>query len=349
MATLDRFQDGDHSETVRARRVDWAFLQQLTTWFGVAAAGMVLVFIGLGIDAYRHNHGAGEETLLSMSNPGHLVAAIGIALATAGALVGLSMSALRGAETRHQVLRRVMPVGVAWMAMVAAAAVSLTYIGATGASVGHSDGTLAAAHNPSSTTSGTEAGGIVQGLQANGISSGSSQDPSSVPVALVQGSDGHNHTAHDKGKQPTFSQIVSMTDAQLLPLFPAGTMTLAQIPQLRSQLEQVRAVAEKLQTTDAARAAGYVNTTSDVPFMGQHWLNFEILRSGIFDPSKPDGLLFSNIDKSGTPKLVGIWYLMPPGLGGVTASAPPSNTWVGNLALWHEHDGLCLVGTKSAS
>ena len=32
-----------------------------------------------------------------------------------------------------------------------------------------------------------------------------------------------------------------------------------------------------------------------------------------------------------------------------TRANPPANTWAGNLALWHEHDGLCLVGTKSAS
>ena len=40
---------------------------------------------------------------------------------------------------------------------------------------------------------------------------------------------------------------------------------------------------------------------------------------------------------------------MVPGLGGVTAATRRTNTWAGNIALWHEHDGLCLVGTSSAS
>jgi hypothetical protein len=154
---------------------------------------------------------------------------------------------------------------------------------------------------------------------------------------------------HDAGKQPTYTQIETMTDKQLLPLFPAGTMTLADIPKLRTQLEEVHAVALKYPTADDAKAAGYVNTTSDVPYMGEHYINFNILRSGKFDPNSPSGLLYSKIGPGGQEQLVGIWYLMVPGIGGITAATPPTNTWAGNIALWHEHDGLCLVGTSSAS
>jgi hypothetical protein len=48
-----------------------------------------------------------------------------------------------------------------------------------------------------------------------------------------------------------------------------------------------------------ALAAGYVRTTSDVPYMGEHYLNYNYVKSGIFDPAHPQGLLFSKID-SGT-------------------------------------------------
>ena len=354
MATMDRFGSTDHAEPVKARAANLSFLASATTWFALAAAGVAVVFIGLALDAYRHNHSAAEESLLSLSNPGHLVAAIGLALAAVSTLAGLSLSALRGAETHTAVLRRVAPVTAAWVLMAGIGVASITYIAASGATIGHSHATdttaAASTHNHDTTGANAESGGIVQGLQQNGLGGANpTPPPASVPGALTQGADGTNHGAHDKGKQPTFTQIDTMTDEQLLPLFPAGTMTLSDIPRLRDQLRQVRAVALKYPTTDAAKAAGYVNTTSDVPYMGEHWLNYDVIRSGKFDPNKPSGLLYSKIGAGGTEQLVGVWYLMIPGIGGVTASAPPQSTWAGNLALWHEHDGLCLVGLKSAS
>ncbi|MHB8515646.1 MAG: hypothetical protein ACYDCT_09710 [Dehalococcoidia bacterium] len=354
MTAMDRFGSTEHPHSLRERTMNLALLSSLTTWFGLAAAGIIVVFLGLGVDAYRHNHSAAEESLLSFSNPGHVVAAIGLVLAGFSTLIGFSISAFHGIETRQAMLRRMAPVTAAWVLTAAVAVASITYLAASGATIGHSPGagttaaTTAAHVHGAGTTA--EAGGIVQGLQQNGLAPATATAAaSSVPGALTQGADGSGHSAHDKGKQPTYTQIATLTDAQLLPLFPSGTMTLAEIPKLRQQLEAVRQVALKYPTPDAAKAGGYTRTTSDVPFMGEHWLNYEVIRSGIFDPSRPSGLLFSKIDSSGTEKLVGVWYLMVPGVGGVTASAPPSNTWAGNLALWHQHNGLCLVGLSSAS
>lgn len=355
MATIDRFGNSEHAAPVRARSANLAFFRSATTWFAIAAAGIAVVFIGLALDAYRHNHSATEESLLSFGNPGHLVAAIGLGMAAVSTLAGLSLSAFRGADTHHDLLRRIAPVTGAWVVMAGIAVASITYIAASGATLGHSDGSGASAaasttHNHDAGSTSAESGGIVQGLQQNGLEAGTTPTPpASVPGALTQGADGTNHSAHDKGKQPTFTQIDTMTDEQLLPLFPPGTMTLADIPKLRDQLRQVHDVALKYPTTDAAKAAGYVNTTSDVPYMGEHWLNYDVIRSGKFDPSRPSGLLYSKIGPGGTEQLVGIWYLMLPGIGGVTASQPPQATWAGNLALWHEHDGLCLVGLTGAS
>ena len=63
----------EHQAERRTRAMGW--LAEPAAWFGLATAGMLVVFIGLGIDAWRHNNGAGEESLLSFGNPGHLVAA----------------------------------------------------------------------------------------------------------------------------------------------------------------------------------------------------------------------------------------------------------------------------------
>jgi hypothetical protein len=138
-----------------------------------------------------------------------------------------------------------------------------------------------------------------------------------------------------------------MSDDELLPLFPEDTVSAEDLPAFRSQLAAARAVAERLDTPEKAMAAGYVNTTSDVPFMGQHYLNFDLVRDGIFDPAQPEGLLFSKID-DGPDKLVGVWYLQLPGLGGVTRDVEPVG-FSGDLDLWHAHIGLCLVGLEGAS
>jgi hypothetical protein len=319
---------------------------------------MAIVFAGLAVDGYRHNHSAAEESLLSFGNPGHLIAAIGLVLTSAAVLIGFSIAALKNVATAEHAIRRSVPVTGAWVGLTAVAIASLTYLGASGATIGHSHTDTASVvadthvHTDTTDTTGGDAG-VAAALQQQGINPGgtdasASTDPASVPGALTQGSNGEaGGHQHDHGKQPTFTQVSTMTDAQLLPLFPADTVSAADLPTLKDQVQQVRAVAERLNTVELAKAAGYVNTTSDVPYMGEHYLNYDYVKDGKFDPSKPEGLLFSKIDGGGE-KLVGVWFLQVPGIGGVTRDTEPAG-FASNLDLWHAHTGLCLVGTKSAS
>jgi hypothetical protein len=133
----------------------------------------------------------------------------------------------------------------------------------------------------------------------------------------------------------------------LLPLFPEGTVAEEDLPLLRQQIMDARQVAVRLDTIEKAQAAGYIRTTSDVPYMGQHWLNMDYLRDGKFDPTQPEGLLFSKID-GGPEKLVGVWFLQLPGIGGVSREVEPVG-FASDLDLWHAHVGLCLVGFSGAS
>lgn len=197
---------------------------------------------------------------------------------------------------------------------------------------------------PASTPQSDESSGIVQALESQGISVGEAATP--VAGALAQGTIGDG--VHDRGKQPTFTQIETLAAGQLLPLFPANTMTADDLPLLKQQVEQVRQAAERLGTVEAAKAAGYSNTTSDVPFMGEHYLNFDLVRKGVFDPAHPQGLLFSKIGPGGAEQLVGVWFLLLPGPNGNRADAQPAS-FAGNLAIWHAHVGLCLVGFSGAS
>lgn len=370
MATTDRFGEAADERPVRPRNLNLAWASNVVTWFALATLGMITVFIGLAIDAYRHNNSAAEETLLSFGNPGHLIAGIGIVVTTSAVLAGLSVATLRGTETAQQAIRRFVPVTGAWVATASIAIASLTYLGVSGTTVGHGghntdqsvvagavdhESMTAAEHAAS--TSGVSDAGVADALKGEGIIDGSGEgdgvtvldngDPSSVPGALTQGASGHPDGIHDHGKHATFSQVQSMDAGQLVSLFPSEVVGASDIPALKEQILQVRAIAEKYPTEAAANAGGYINTTSDVPFMGKHFLNFDYVRDGVFDPAKPEGLLFSKID-GGEPKLVGVWFLLVPGIGDVTKDVEPAG-FASDLDLWHAHIGLCLVALEGAS
>ncbi len=156
--------------------------------------------------------------------------------------------------------------------------------------------------------------------------------------------------AHDVGPHPAFADFMAADNATLLADVPGGTLLPTEVDTLREQLAAARAFAEQHDTIEKAEAAKYFNTTNDVPFMGAHFINLEYLRDGVFDPAKPEGLLFSKRGGGDDApwQLVGVWYLLVPGVNsGVTATTPPDG-FAGNLDLWHAHHGLCTrAGTIS--
>lgn len=286
-----------------------------TAWFALAFAGMIVVFAGLATDAYRHNNGAGEESLVSLSNPGHVIAGIGIAAVSLSALAGMTASVVARAETVSGVLRGGALVTAAWMALTVVAVTSLTYVAATDVTVGHSSD-QGAAGQPAASTGGDG------------------------PAAAAD-------DAHDYGVHPTFTELVTLADDQLLPRFPDNSVSDEDLVILRDQVKRARLAAARFPTTDAATAAGYEPISVDAEAMGQHWINFEYLSDGEFAPSKPEGLLFSKLD-GGDPQLVGVWFLQLPGSGGATETTPPEG-FAGSLDLWHGPTGICLIGAENAS
>ncbi len=147
--------------------------------------------------------------------------------------------------------------------------------------------------------------------------------------------------SHDLGMHPMYGQFMTMSDTQILANTPGGTLTPDEVPVLKAQLQEARAFALNHDTVEKARAAGYFNTTNDVPFMGAHFINAKYLSDGVFDASKPEGLLFSKVgNPSGDWHLVGVWYLIFPGQAGSSVTVPPQG-FAGNLDLWHAHYGLC--------
>ena len=147
--------------------------------------------------------------------------------------------------------------------------------------------------------------------------------------------------AHDVGSQPTVLDFLSMDNASVLANVPGGTLLPSEVDTARSQLQAARSFALEHNTWEKALAAGYFNTTNDVPFMGAHLINREYLVDGVFDAGKPEGLLFSKLgNPNGEWQMVGVWYLLIPGQGGAGIDTPPEG-FAGNLDLWHQHFGLC--------
>lgn len=346
---MDTYTSPDHPrERASGARATW--LAEPAFWFGIAIAGMIVVFGGLAVDGYQHNNGAGEESLISLTNPGHLIAGIGLLITSLAALAGLSVSVLKNIATPELAIRRFVPLTAAWVAVAAFGIGSATYLSASDVTVGHSghndQAAAAGAHDDSQAAADGGDAGVAEALKDEGIIGGTDADPDKVAGVLNQGASGHPDGKHDYGKHATFTQIKGMEASELAPLFPAGLISDEQMPAFQNEVLTSRAVADQFNTPEKASAGGFVQTTNDVPFMGEHWLNYENVRDGVFDPAKPEGLLFSTVD--GERKLVGVWHLLIPGIGDVKRDVEPAG-FTGDLDLWHAHLGLCIVKLQGAS
>jgi hypothetical protein len=98
-------------------------------------------------------------------------------------------------------------------------------------------------------------------------------------------------------------------------------------PAALAQLEQVRHAAAKYFDVKAAEADGYVDIGLDVGNMGLHFLNFDLVNDGVFDPTKPEALVYQFDLQSNEYQLVAVEYVSP-----LTPRAPegfigPADKW----------------------
>ncbi len=191
----------------------------------------------------------------------------------------------------------------------------------------------------------SEQEGIVNALEDEGLLP-EGTDASEVDGALIRGASGAVGGKHDNGESATFTQVETLSDDELVKLFPSEYVTEENLPALKSEIMAAREFAKTVTTVEAAQSAGFYQATNDVPFMGEHWLSRDYLTDGVFDASKPEGLLFSTID--GERKLVGVWFLQIPGIGEVKPDIEPAG-FTSSFDLWHAHIGLCIVKLKGAS
>ena len=109
-----------------------------------------------------------------------------------------------------------------------------------------------------------------------------------------------------------------------------------ELGELVRQLDTVREATEKYRDVEVARAEGYFQLGGDVPNMGAHFTSPERVLDGVFDPSEPEILLYSQ-DATGDWELVGTAFiLLVPQIGQDHPEGFP-----GPLDNWHVHYNLC--------
>jgi hypothetical protein len=103
------------------------------------------------------------------------------------------------------------------------------------------------------------------------------------------------------------------------------------------------AASARLATPEQAAAAGYARSSSQVPGVGTHWINWTLVDAP-FDPARPSMLLFDETAGPsgrgsgahvGPARLVGFSYW-------VRSGSEPEG-FAGANDAWHSHLGLCFV------
>ncbi len=105
----------------------------------------------------------------------------------------------------------------------------------------------------------------------------------------------------------------------------------AQDAAARDFLARAGAAAARYAQVSAAMMAGYRAVGPEIPAMGQHWIQPELLASGRVDPDHPPVLEFATI--GGQRVLVGVAYAILLGPGEWPPDVPVSRHW------WHRHTG----------
>ena len=123
-------------------------------------------------------------------------------------------------------------------------------------------------------------------------------------------------------------------------------MTRGELGELVEQLDTVRQATEKYQDVRVALVDGYALSPEQFPNMGAHFINFERMTDGVFNPAEPEFLLYIWDESVGAPigsvaeewELVGTGFLLPTQLAG----EDHPDAFVGPLDNWHVHYSLCL-------
>ncbi|HEX9969270.1 MAG TPA: hypothetical protein VGB03_03955 [Acidimicrobiales bacterium] len=280
-------------------------MRRLLVSLGIGVGGMVALLAGLLWDALLHADDPGlaaREGLFTLSNPGHLLLAAGIALSLVGLLgAGDAALSLRAGRTW----------GAGGLRRGAAALASVLVLGAaaTGTWAGQQghEHEVAASGTPAGAAAGHEHGdGHAEGGHDDGHADGGAHD------------DSHSHgDAHSDGHGTMATGRPTAEQQAAADRLRAATM----------------AAARRWASQDDARAEGFKPIT---PVLNrfQHWHNQAFFTDGrVLEPTAPEELIYASTSRG--PVLVAAMFLMER----VGDKGPQVG---GPLTVWHDHEDLCF-------
>lgn len=139
----------------------------------------------------------------------------------------------------------------------------------------------------------------------------------------------------------SYSQLKQLQESGQVP--SDLNMSYEDLSQLVEQLNSIRASTQRFHDVRVATEAGYIQSTDEVPNMGAHFVHPVYSMDGIFDPTRPEILLYTR-DDVGQWELVGTSFVQP--LNVVGSDHPTA--FIGSLDNWHIHYHLC-TGAKFRS
>jgi hypothetical protein len=111
----------------------------------------------------------------------------------------------------------------------------------------------------------------------------------------------------------------------------------ADLEKLESQLQVLRTSTAPYEDLNVALAAGYVEVTQDIPLIGAHFMNPAYVADGVFDPARPEMLIYTY--KDGAWQLYGASFITRISVSG---DEPLPEGFAGPFDVWHYHDNWCF-------
>ena len=188
--------------------------------------------------------------------------------------------------------------------------------------------------------------------EGQGVPAGTDAAPPAESPALPGGAFGFSHYVFEKLGDGVVTTLVEgprgeqfrvpASYLQLKRRYEAGDatsdlrMTRDELAELIGQLDTVRASTERFLDVEVALAEGYVQVTGEVPNMGAHFIHPWRSLDGVFDPARPEILLYVR-NEAGEWELVGTSFVQA--LHVVGPDHPEA--FAGPLDNWHVHYELC--------
>lgn len=271
-----------------------------------AIAGAACQLAGLGWDAVLHRLDpdlAAREGVFTLTNPGHVLFAGGLALVVAGLGLMLLAGGRRSRALRYGAL--------GGLALLSFGALGLAATGEGGLTGGHRHTETLHVHEDGATHTHAEHEAFVaqQGAETHKHNQGSA-----FGAFGDSGQSRHQHGAD-------------------VPI------SLGDLTTVQAQVEAARAATEKYRDVRAALQDGYVQVTQDLPKIAAHFTNPRYALDGVFDPAKPEILLYAKLEGQWT--LVGLSYTQP-----FTGNETPPEGFAGPLDVWHYHTNLCFTSQR---